>query len=196
MEQDTFVRAGRLGAISSAPLGIISVGLAIAAEVSGTMQTMASPLGVAASITSIAATTALLLALVWAHLQTRVAMAGRGGAAMALAVAGAGLTIGAAWSLVPAAAFDARFPGLLTEPLPAVLAGYILSHTVLGVGVLLWAVAARRAGAIPRGVGTLLIVAGLICIAPLPARYVVVSIGIALLARRWSVQQVPAPVVA
>lgn len=66
----------------------------------------------------------------------------------------------------------------------------------LVVGVLLWAVTARRTGAVPRGVATTLIIGGLLCIAPLPARSLVVAIGMLLLARSAAARTaVPSPAV-
>ncbi len=181
---DTLARAGRSSAFLAAPLGLVSLLLVIAAESSGAMASMDAPLAIAASAAGLLSAVTLLLGLLWLHRATLPAMGNRGGGAMVAAVVGAALVVGATWSLVfVAPAFDARFPGLLVEPLPSVVAGYLASHTVLGVGVLLWAVTARRTGAVPRGIATTLIVGGLLCIAPLPARSLVVAIGVLLVAR-------------
>lgn len=185
MHEDTFSIITRRSAVAAAPLAIVSVGLIIAAEASGTMGSMAGPLPIAAGAVGLAATCALLLALVGVHLTTRHTMGGRGGAAMAVALVGAGLVVGAAWSTaIVAPAFDASFPGLLTEPLTAVVAGYVASHAVLGLGTLVWAVIARRTGAVTPRTGTVLIVGGLLCITPLPARFILIAIGLALAVRQ------------
>jgi hypothetical protein len=197
MENDTVIRAGRFGALAAAPLAVASIVLVIVAESSGAMTSMASPIAVVASSVNLVATLGLLLGLVWLHLHTRDRMDGRGGAAMVVALLGAALAVGAAWSMVfPAPAFDARFPGLLSEPLPAVVGGYVVSHAILGVGTLLWAVAARRTGTLSKALSTVLIIGGLLCITPLPARYLLVAVGLTLIARRRTHQVAASPVTA
>lgn len=197
MENDTVVRAGRVGALLAGPLAVLSIVLVIAAEATGAMASMASPAAVTASAVALLGTVALLFGLLWLHAHTRTRLGGRGGAAMVVALAGAALTVGATWSMVfPAPAIDARFPGLLTEPLPAVVAGFIASNAVLGIGTLLWAVAARRSGALSRGISTALIIGGLLCITPLPARYMVIAAALTVLARRPSAEPVGSAVTA
>lgn len=187
MHDDTFTTITRTAALAAAPLALVSIILIIAAEASGAMASMADPLPVAGGIVGLAAACALLLGLVGLHLSTRHRMEGRGSGAMALALVGGGLTVGAAWSTaVVAPAFDAAFPGLLTEPLSAVVAGYIVSHAVLGIGVLVWAVIARRTGAVSKRAGTVLIVGGILCLTPLPARYLLIAIGTAMAVRAAS----------
>lgn len=184
MHEDTFSIFTRRAAVAAAPLAIVGVVLVIATEASGTMGSMAEPLPVVAGATGLAASCALLLALIGVHLTTRHAMGGRGGAAMAVALVGAGLVVGGTWSTaIVAPAFDASFPGLLTEPLPAVVAGYVASHAVLGLGTLVWAVIARRIGAVSPRTGTVLIIGGLLCITPLPTRFILIAIGLALAVR-------------
>lgn len=183
MRTDNVMRWGRRGAFAAAPLAVVGVALAGVAE--GSAAGMASPMGIAGGVAVLAGATSLLLALLWLHLRTRQTMDGRGSGAMAVAIAGGALTAGAAWSLAfVLPGLEGSFPGLLEEPLPSVVAGYILSHAILGLGILVWAVVARRAGAISKGVSTVLIVGGLICVTPLPARFVVVAIGLLLAARR------------
>ena len=197
METDTVVRAGRVGALLAGPLALLSIVLVIAAEVTGAMASMASPAVITASVVALVSTLALLLGLLWLHAQTGTRMQGRGGGAMVIALVGAALTVGANWSMVfPAPAIDARFPGLLTEPLPAVVGGFIASNAILGIGTLLWAVAARRTGALSRGMSTALIVGGLLCITPLPARYIVIAFALTIAARQPTREPVPAAVAA
>lgn len=187
METDSVVRTGRIGALLAGPLAVLSIVLVIAAEATGAMASMASPAAVTASAVALVGTISLLFGLLWLHAHTRTPLRGRGGGAMVVALVGAALTVGATWSMVfPAPAFDARFPGLLTEPLPAVVGGYIASNAVLGIGTLLWAAAARRAEVLSRSMSTTLIIGGLLCITPLPARYMVIAIALTVFARRAS----------
>jgi general nucleoside transport system permease protein len=184
MHNDTFTRAGRAGALAAAPLGFIL--LVVAFTVGGAEgKTMATPAVVAANVAGLAATIGLLLGLVWAHLHTRAALDGRGGLAMTIAVIGAGLVVGSAWSSVfVAPAMELAHPGLTDEPLSGVIAGYIVSHVLLGLGVLGWAVVARRAGVITKAAGTVLGIGGIVCLAPLPGRFFVVTVGLLLVAIR------------
>ena len=185
MDADTLTKAGRFGAVAAAPLGAASLTMMVAGEATG--ASMSSSLAIAAGVAGLAATVALLLGLVWLHHATSDRMAGRGAGAMVVALVGAALTVGAVWSMVfVAPSLDARHPGLINEPLLGVVAGYIGSHAVLGVGVLAWAVAARRTGAVPRAATTLLIVGGVVCVTPLPARYLVVAVGLLVAARAAS----------
>jgi hypothetical protein len=189
---DVVARAGRVGALLAAPLAVLSIGFVIVAEATGEAGAMDTPAAIAGGATGLLATVALLLGLVWLHARTVTRLAGRGGMAMVIALVGAALTVGAAWSLAfVAPAFDARFPGLLEQPLPAVVAGYLASHAVLGLGVIGWAVAARRAGAVSRGVGAALIIGGVLCLLPLPARYLVVAAALLVLALRTPAATVP-----
>lgn len=182
MTTDTLTRAGRSGALTAATLGAVSLGLMLFTEVTG--RSMSSPLAVAAGAAGLAATIALLLGLIWLHQDSRDKAPGVGNGALLTALVGAALTVGAVWSLVfVAPSLGARYPGLLDEPLPGMVAGYIASHVVLGVGILAWAVTARQAGLITPTARTVLIAGGLLCIAPLPARYLMVALGLLLVAR-------------
>ena len=187
MDTDTLTTAGRRGALMSAPLGALSLSLMVFVEASG--RSMTSPLAVAAAAAGLAATVALLFAMVWLHAFSRDVMDGAGTGALVVALIGAGLTVGAVWSLVfVAPSVGARYPALLDEPLPAVVAGYVASHLVLGVGLLAWAMIARRAGAITTRAAAVLIIGSVLCILPLPARYLGVAIGVGLVARRSTAQ--------
>jgi hypothetical protein len=181
---DTFTRAGRAGALAAAPL--VMVLLVVAFTVGGAEgTTMATPAVVAANVAGLAAALGVLLGLVWAHLRTHEALDGRGGLAMTVAFVGAGLVVGSAWSAVfVAPAMELAHPGLTDEPLSGVIAGYMISHVLLGIGVLGWAVVAGRAGVITSSATTVLVIGGIVCLAPLPGRFVVVAVGLLLMALR------------
>jgi hypothetical protein len=184
MHTDTFTRLARGGALAAAPLALVLLAVAIAVGAGG-QPDMASPVVIAANVAGLGATIALLLGLVWAHLHTRAALEGRGGLSMSVAVIGAGLVVGAAWSAVfVAPALELAHPGLIDEPLGGVVAGYVISHAVLGLGALAWAVTARRAGVLSRGAGWVLVIGGIVCLAPLPARFLGVALGLLLVALR------------
>jgi hypothetical protein len=50
--------------------------------------------------------------------------------------------------------------------------------------VLGWAVVAGRAGVITRAATTVLVIGGIVCLAPLPGRFAVVAVGLLLMAIR------------
>jgi hypothetical protein len=182
MHTDTLTKAGRAGALAAAPLGAVLLAVAIAKGASEEIS-MAAPSVIAANVFGLAATVALLLGLVWVHLRTREPLAGRGGIGMTLSVIGAALVVGSAWSAVfVATALDLEHPGLITEPLGGVVAGYVISHALLGIGILAWAIPARRAEVISRSASAVLIAGAIVCLAPLPARFLVVAAGLFVVA--------------
>lgn len=160
MHTDTFTRSACGGALAATPLGLIL--LLIAFTVGGADdKTMATPAVIVANVAGLAAALALLLGLVWAYLHTREELDGPGGLAMTVAVIGASLAVGATWSSVfVAPAMELAHPGLTDEPLGGVIAGYMISHVLLGLGVLGWAVTARRARVISKAAAAVLVIGG------------------------------------
>jgi hypothetical protein len=195
MNADTLTKAGRAGALTAAPLGAVLLAIAIAKGASEEIS-MAAPSVITANVFGLAATVALLLGLLWAHQRTREPLDGHGSLGMTIAIIGAALVVGSAWSAVfVAPAIDLAHPGLITEPLGGVVAGYVISHTVLAIGILAWAIPARRAEAITRSAATVLIAGAIVCLAPLPARFLVVAVGLLVVAahnRAPSARQVTA----
>lgn len=182
MPTDTFTRLARGGALAAAPLGLVL--LVVPFAVGGADdKTMATPPVVVASSAGLAAALALLLGLVWAYLSTREGLQGRGAPAMTVAILGASLVIGASWSAVfVAPALELAHPGLTDEPVGSVIAGYMIAHVLLGLGTLAWAFSARRVGVISNSTGTVLTLGGIVCFAPLPGRFIVVALGLLLMA--------------
>jgi hypothetical protein len=182
MPTDTFTRLTRGGAFTAAPLSLIL--LLVAFTIGGADdKTMATPAVIGASVAGLAAAVALLLGLIWAYLHAREALQGRGALAMTIAVVGASLVVGASWSAVfVAPALELAHPGLTEEPLGGVIAGYMISHVLLGLGVLGWALTAHHAGIISRGTGAVLTLGAIVCLAPLPGRFFVVALGMLLMA--------------
>jgi hypothetical protein len=182
MNTDTLTKTGRAGALAAAPLGALLLAVAVAKGASEEIS-MAAPSVIAANVFGLAATVALLLGLVWVHLRTRAPLGGHGALGMTISVVGAALVVGSAWSAVfVAPAIDLAHPGLVTEPLGGVLAGYMISHAVLAIGILAWAIPARRSQVISRSAAAVLIAGAIVCLAPLPARFLVVAAGLLVVA--------------
>lgn len=181
--------AARPIAVIGAVAALAGIGLAIAVESTATSaaDAMASPLAIAAMTASLIGLVGLVVGL--AALPTApVAPRGRLGiAALVVALVGATLTAGAAWSgLVMAPWFATTLPAS-AEPPEALLVMSTLSYAVLGLGSVLLGVSARRDGTAAGWVTGLLIIGGILCIPPfLPARYTLVVVAVAVLLVRRS----------
>ncbi|MDQ3055050.1 MAG: hypothetical protein M3R66_14930 [Actinomycetota bacterium] len=58
----------------------------------------------------------------------------------------------------------------------------MVSYSLLGLGGLLFGIASLRAAVPPRWTSIVMIVGGVVCFAPLPARYLVLAVAISLAA--------------
>jgi hypothetical protein len=112
-----------------------------------------------------------------------------------LALLGSTLAAGALWSqvfVVPRLAEVA--PAVVNQAAGSVLAGFLLSFLLFGVGWLVFGVATLRTRVFPRWAVTLLIVGAVISIIPLPSRALIVEIaagylGFTLLTGRGASEQ-------
>jgi hypothetical protein len=73
-------------------------------------------------------------------------------------------------------------PELVSDPPAAVPPTFIFSGVVMGICGIVLAVGLRRAAVAPRAVTTLLIVAAVITMVPLPSRFFLLSVAVGLLA--------------
>ena len=99
-----------------------------------------------------------------------------------LALLGTTLAAGASWSqvfVVPLLAGVA--PAVADQGAGSVLAGFVLSFLLFGVGWILFGVATLRTQMFPRWAVILLIVGAVISILPLPSRALVVQIAVGYL---------------
>ena len=178
-----FIRTARPIAMASGPLAVASI--VIEFSTGGSPEAMASTTGIVAAVLALLAVVSLLIGLVALHAVQADRLPGPGLTGFLLAMVGAVMTAGGVWSsvfVVPGLAEAA--PDVLETGIPSVVGGFIFSYTLLGIGGLLYGIATLRAGVIPRGSAILLIVGGVICLAPLPARYFLLAIAISLIARR------------
>ncbi len=124
---------------------------------------------------------------------------GIGWVAVLVLAAGVVLGAGGQWSLVfvvPALAANA--PEVLTTGVAWVTAGYMVPFITLAVGGVLLGTALLRAHAVPRWAGVLVVVGDFVCVAPLPARFFLLTCGVsavaALTSRRSTAARQGAPV--
>jgi hypothetical protein len=173
--------ARRPAFLVAGPLGVVSLALVFAAAgaAGGDAVAMAaSGLGIASSVTALAALIAMMFGLITLPSQASSTRQGFGRFAWVVALIGTVLTSGGYWSSVfvqPGLATDA--PALVRDGIGSVTAGFVVSYMVMGLGWALLAIALLRAKLI--GVsGWFLILAAVIAISPAPFRYVPLTIAV------------------
>lgn len=175
-------------AIIGAIAALAGIGLAIAVEstATGGAEAMASPVAITAMAASLAGLVALVVALAGLAAGPTAPKGQFGATSLLVAIVGATLTAGAAWSGVVIAPWFATALPASAEPPESLLVVSALSYAVLGLGSILLGIGVRRDGTAPGWVSALLILGGVLCIPPLlPARYTIVVVAVAaLLARR------------
>ncbi|MGC0272960.1 hypothetical protein ACO0LV_08195 [Pseudactinotalea sp. Z1739] len=180
---DRFIKTARPIAMAAGPLAVAS----IIAEFSAgnSPEALASTTGIIAAVLALSAVIALLIGLIALHARQADHIPGPGLTGFILATVGAVMTAGGVWSavfVVPGLAEVA--PHVLETGIPSVMAGFVFSYALLGLGGLLYGIATLRGGLMASGSSILLIVGGVICLAPLPARYFLLAIAISLIAIR------------
>jgi hypothetical protein len=188
MDLPSFLRPLALVAL---PATVLALALEVVAGVTVRGAVEASPLAVASTAAVLVAVLGIGATAVAAL--TRLREAGRSAAGPALAVVGAVLVAGGQWaSLFVLPALSTAAPHLLSSGrLAGVTVGFVASYAVFAVGWITTAVALVRAGVVPGWLGVLLAVGGLAGMAPAPepARLLVVSVAVLLVARRLTAVQ-------
>lgn len=178
-----FIRVARPIAMASGPLAIASIITEF--SVGSSPAAMASTAGITAAILALLAVLALLIGVIGIYAAQASELPGPGLTGLLLTMVGAVLTAGGVWSsvfVVPGLAEAA--PSVLETGLPSVVAGFIASYTMLGIGGLLFGTSVLKAGNLPRASAVLLIVGGVVCLAPLPARYFLLAVAVSLASAR------------
>ncbi|MBA3373850.1 MAG: hypothetical protein M3493_10145 [Actinomycetota bacterium] len=182
MALSQFIRWARPIALLSGPLAIISVALVIASEISsgGSVEAMeGSMTGMLGGVLGLIGAIALLIGLVavYAYEYDRLTSLGVWGFIVALA--GAAMSVGGLWSQVFVVPYlIAEAPQLLEQGAGPVMAGFILSYALLGLGGLVFSIATLRGRAFPRWSSIVAIVGAVLCLAPLPSRYFLFAIAV------------------
>lgn len=202
MDLDLITSRLRPAVLAAGPLAVASFLMLIAAVLTagdGMVAVEKSPVAVASSVTGLAALVLTALAVAYLPLAVPALRHGLGWVGLLVLATGVLLGAGGQWSMVfvvPALA-DAA-PQLLTDGLGPVLAGFVVSFLTLAVGGILTGIALLRSRAVPRWSAVLVLVGGVVCVAPLPARFFVLACGLsavaALASRRHAAPAaVPAP---
>lgn len=177
----------RQAAIASGPLAIVAL-LAFVGSLVVTggdaLELATSPFSIAASMVGVAALVALTIGLFTLLADQPALHSGAGRVGWLIAATGTVLAAGGQWAqlfVLPGLAGPA--PDLATDGIGSVVAGYIASYIVLGVGWLIVGIVLLRSGT-SKGLAWFLIIGAILCIPPLPVRFVFVAVAVSLLARR------------
>jgi hypothetical protein len=201
MAYSGFIRLGGMAAILSAVLALLSFVLYLGIVGGGRLSEAAtSATFFLPSGAQLLAMALLLVGLVALYLRQAEMFGALGLTGFVLALLGTTLAAGAAWSqvfVVPRLAEVA--PTVADQGAGSVLAGFLLSFLLFGVGWILFGVATLRTGVFARWAVILLIVGALISILPLPSRALIVEIaagwlGFTLLTGRGASEQQPSRV--
>ena len=196
MSYSGLIKVGGVSAIASALLAVLSFILYLIVVGGGRISEAAtSAVFFLPSGAQLLAMALLLVGLVALYVRQAEMFGALGQIGFLLALLGTTLAAGALWSqvfVVPRLAEVA--PNVADRGTGSVLAGYLLSFLLFGVGWLLFGVATLRTRIFPRGAVILLIVGGVISILPLPSRALILEIaaawlGFTLLGRGASDQQ-------
>ncbi len=196
MSYSGLIKVGGVSAIASALLAVLSFILYLIVVGGGRISEAAtSAVFFLPSGAQLLAMALLLVGLVALYVRQAEMFGALGLIGFLLALLGTTLAAGALWSqvfVVPRLAEVA--PNVADRGTGSVLAGYLLSFLLFGVGWLLFGVATLRTRIFPRGAVILLIVGAVISILPLPSRALILEIaaawlGFTLLGRGASDQQ-------
>ncbi len=179
MASSAFIRLGGVAAIASAALALLSFALYLVIVGGGRISEAATSaaffLPSGAQLLAIAL---LLIGLVAMFVRQAEAFGTLGLMGFVFALLGTTLAAGAAWSqvfVVPRLSEVA--PTVADQGAGSVLAGFLLSFLLFGVGWILFGVATLRTRLFPRWAVILLIVGAFISIVPLPSRALIVEIA-------------------
>jgi hypothetical protein len=183
MSSVNFIRWGGLAATASALLAVISFVL-YTAVVGDDRLSEAATSGVffLPSGAQLLAMVLLLVGLVALFARQAEMFGPLGVTGFLLALVGTTLAAGALWSqvfVVPRLAEAA--PRVIDQAGGSVLAGFLLSFLLLGVGWILFGVATFRTRLFPRWAVILLIVGAVISILPVPSRALILEVAVAWL---------------
>ncbi len=179
MASSAFIRLGGVAAIASAALALLSFVLYLLIvggdRISEAATSAAFFLPSGAQLLALAL---LLIGLVALFARQAEAFGTLGHTGFVFALLGTTLAAGAAWSqvfVVPRLSEVA--PTVADQGAGSVLAGFLLSFLLFGVGWILFGVATLRTRLFPRWAVILLIVGAFISIVPLPSRALIVEIA-------------------
>lgn len=194
--RSALVGATRQAATGGGILAAASLVMVLGGEIAWGEDFMGSRLAVVAGWAGFAGACLLVLGLGGVFVEYAATL-GRGGRfALLVLTAATTVMVGAASTLaVVVPTLVDRAPQIAQDPPTAVPATFVLSGLVMGVSGLLLAVSLRRAGLVSGRVTTLLALASVVTIVPLPSRFFLLAFAVAALlsVRATSVQRTGRP---
>ena len=201
MTSSGFIRLGGVAAITSAALALLSFVLYLVVVGGSRLSEAATSAAFFfPSGAQLLAMALLLVGLVALYVRQAKMFGALGLIGFLLALLGTTLAAGALWSQVFVVPRLAEVvPAVVNQAAGSVLAGFLLSFLLFGVGWLVFGVATLRTRVFPRWAVILLMVGAVISILPLPSRALIVEIaaaylGFTLLTGRGASEQQPARV--
>ncbi|GII57957.1 hypothetical protein Pth03_63460 [Planotetraspora thailandica] len=176
-------RTASLWAGPAGAVGVILFAVAIAMTGGDDLKMATSPAGLGSTLAGLVALVLMGFGLMSLAIRYPALRRGFGLVAWFAAATGTALVAGGQWTQLFALPGLARVAPELVTGIDTVQAGYIASFLVLAAGGILLGIALRRAGAGRFG-SILTIIGGVLMLAPLPARFVLLAIAISVLARR------------
>lgn len=176
-------RTASLWAGPASAVGVILFAVAIATSGGDELEMATSPAGLGSTLAGLVGLVLMGFGLVSLAVRHSELRRGFGLLAWYTAAAGTAMMIGGQWAQLFTLPGLARVAPELVTGIDTVQAGYIASFLILAVGGVLLGIALRRAGAGRLG-STLTIIGGVMMLAPLPARFVLLAIAVSVLARR------------
>ena len=167
-------------ALTAGPAALTSVALgAVASQSADPLAVATSPLGIASAACALLAVVSIALTAMQMATQ-RFFARGPQRFAVLVAVIGSVLTSGGYWASVFVLPSLARIaPDAVVRGLPSVTTGFVISYALMGIGWGWLGVLMVRAHHIGR-TGWLLVAAGLICVSPLPFRFLPIAIAVTI----------------
>ncbi len=178
----------RQAAAASGPLAVAALVAfigSLAATGGDALELATSPFSIVASVLGLTALVALTAGMFSVATDQPMLQTGVGRVGWLIALVGTILAAGGQWAqlfVLPGLAGPA--PDLATNGIGSVVAGYIASYIVLGVGWLVVGITLLRSGRTSKGLAWFVIIGAVLCVPPLPVRFAFVAVAVALLARR------------
>lgn len=181
--QDGLVVGAGRASVAGAVLGLGSLVTVLVGEVTKGTDFMYTTAAALAGWAGFLASALVVVGLLGVAVRYGSVLSGAGRVALLVLGFATAVTVGASstLALVVPSIVD-RLPEIMSDPPAAVPPTFIFSGLAMGICAIVLAVGLRRAGAVSRGGSTLLIVAAVLTMVPLPSRFFLLAFALGVLA--------------